>query len=107
MSLDFSLCQVREVEEVSLNITHNLTDMAEALGVYQMLWRPEEIPGLKAKDMLEPLGKAIAELSINPRKYKKYEAPNGWGTIEHFLPWLKKVREACEEYPEATPRSDT
>jgi hypothetical protein len=106
MSLDFDLVHIGEVTDFSANITHNLADMADALGVYQMLWHPEEILGLHAKEMIPALDQAIQELEINPNKYIQYEASNGWGTIKNFLPWLKKVRDACLEYPESMPRAD-
>ncbi len=105
MSLDFDLVHIGECVDYSHNITHNLTDMADALGVYRILWHPEEIPGLKARDMIAPLNAAIQELTTNPDKYRQYEASNGWGTINNFLPWLKEVRNACEEYPESVPRA--
>ena len=101
MSLSLYFLQTREVEEASCNITHNLNKMAEALGVYELLWHPEKTPDMKAKNILPEINKAITELTINPEKYKEYEAPNGWGTISGMLRFLQKVRAACEEFPES------
>ena len=46
MSLDVTLTAVRPTEVYSANITHNLGLMAEEAGIYQPLWRPEEL-GIK------------------------------------------------------------
>ena len=48
MSLDFSLsCECCKTKVFTANITHNLTKMADSVGVYKALWRPEEINCLK------------------------------------------------------------
>jgi len=101
MSLDLSFYQVREVCEENFNITHNLGQMADSLGVYKMLWHPEEFPNNTAKDILPKINQAIFELKSNPKQYKQYEASNGWGTIDGFLNFLEMVRSACERYPNA------
>lgn len=46
MSLDFSLFETKQVVEehyvFDINITHNLTGMADAAGIYNALWRSRE-----------------------------------------------------------------
>jgi hypothetical protein len=88
-------------EYFSANITHNLNRMAEAAGIYQHLWRPEEINITQAKELIEPLRKGLEELRANPSKYKKYDATNGWGTYNQFIPWVAQYLQACIDYPEA------
>lgn len=110
MSLDFSLYQVieeEEVEEFEFGITHNLTEMADKLGVYDVLWHPEDFPVVKAKYMIPKLTHAIIELTINPDAYRQYEPSNKWGTVESFLDALRIIRAACEKFPEATPKAYT
>ena len=101
MSLTLYFLQTREVEEASCNITHNLHDMAKALGVYELLWQPENTPDMKAKDILPEINRAITKLVSNQEKYMVYESPNGWGTVNGMLKFLQKVRTACEEFPES------
>jgi len=101
MSLDVSLEEEQIVEVFSQNITHNLNKMAEALGIYKAVWRPEEINFTKAKQLIEPLENAIKLMREDPEKYKKFDAENGWGTYRDFLPWLKKYLAACKESPNA------
>lgn len=102
MSLDISLIQVQPTEVFSRNITHNLGKMAKAAGIYMHLWRPDELGLAKAHELIQPLEAGLAELVNNPEKYKAYDAPNGWGTYEHFIPFVREVLEACKEYPDAT-----
>jgi hypothetical protein len=83
------------------NITHNLNKMADVAGIYKHLWRPEEIGITRAFQLIEPLQTAIAEMEADPEKFKQYDAPNGWGLYEHFVPWLQKYLRACKETPGA------
>lgn len=106
MSLGISLVQEIETEVYETNITHNLGRMAEALGIYKLLWRPEEIRVDKAFQLITPLREAIRDLEGDPEFYKGFDAENGWGTYEHFLPWLRELLVACREYPQSTVESD-
>jgi hypothetical protein len=85
----------------SFNITHNLTEMASALGVYEALWRPEEIGIKYARDLIEPLKKADKELSENGYSYDKYNPDNDWGTREGLTKMVREYLEACKAYPNA------
>jgi hypothetical protein len=84
------------------NITHNLGKMAAEAGFYTPLWRPEETDVVTAGQLGFHIEKGINELESNPEKYKPLSAPNGWGTYEQFIPWLKELLEACRQYPDAT-----
>lgn len=84
------------------NITHNLGTMAAEAGIYKHVWRPEEIGIKHAKELIEPLTKAIADMKERPDHYKQFNSPNGWGLYEHFVPWLEKYLAACKENPEAS-----
>ena len=76
--------------------------MAEEAKIYGILWRPEENNIKKAKDLIEPIAKAIAEMKVDPERFKKLEAVNGWGTYENFVPWLEKYLAACLSYPDSS-----
>jgi hypothetical protein len=92
----------QETNEVySANITHNLNTMAEEVGIYKHLWRPEEIEITKASELIEPLKKGIKKLKSTPEKYKKFNPENGWGTYEGFVSFVENYLDACCEYPEA------
>lgn len=83
------------------NITHNLRKMADQAGIYEACWRPEEIGATKAKNIIELLFKGLELLKSNPEKFKEYDATNGWGTYEQFVPWVESYLKACKENPDA------
>ena len=107
MSLDIyfteNVCEHcgRGDEVYSANITHNLGEMAAAAGIYGILWRPEECAVDDAGDMILLLEKAIADMEADPERFKKYNARNGWGLYENFVPWLKTLLNACYIHPTA------
>lgn len=84
------------------NITHNLGAMAKAAEIYQHLWRPDEIGITKAFQLIEPLKEGLKKLKENPHQYKFFNATNGWGTYEHFIPFVEAYLTACIEFPDAT-----
>ncbi len=105
MSLHFDL--MKDGETVfETNITHNLNQMALECGVYDILWRPEEHGYEFAGSIIVELREGIRELVQNPKLYRCYDSPNGWGKYEHFLPFCEKILMACHEFPTATIRVD-
>ena len=101
MSLDVYLTEIKEVDVYSQNITHNLTEMADEAGIYQHLWRPEEIGITKAKQLIKPLGLGLRLLKSDPERFKKFNSPNGWGVYEHFVEFVENYLTACKEFPKA------
>ena len=91
-----------ETHEVfDANITHNLNTMADAAGIYQACWRPEEINATKASDIIPILEKGFKDLKARPEHYKQFDSDNGWGTYKDFLPWVESYLNACKQYPDA------
>lgn len=101
MSLDVYLTAVRPTEVFSANITHNLNSMADAAGIYQACWRPEEIGAKYASDIIPLLEKGLEDLKSRPEYFKQFNSPNGWGMYENFVPWVEKYLAACKENPDA------
>ena len=101
MSLDIWLIDSEGIEVFSQNITHNLGKMADAAGIYECVWRPDEHGYRKAVDIIGDLRIGIARMAIAPSHYKQYDSQNGWGLYEHFMPWLINYLEACENNPDA------
>ena len=106
MSLDFSLLEGKPREVFSANITHNLTSMAEEAGLYDALWHPENIGAVYARDIIQALEDGHDLLLFDEDRFTKYDAPNGWGTYEHFVPFVKECLDACRAFPEAIIESD-
>lgn len=99
MSLDFELIFERKVHDS--NITHNLNVMAGEAGIYDCLWRPEENGYHRAEDIIEPLREGLRKLKDDPEYFKQFNSPNGWGTYEHFVPFVEDILESCIIFPEA------
>jgi hypothetical protein len=96
------MCGKRSVYES--NITHNLTEMADAAGICEACWRPEEIGVTYARDLAPLLRDGLEKLKAEPEKFRAFDAPNGWGRYEHFVPFVEQYLLACEDCPDATIR---
>lgn len=83
------------------NITNNLTRMADAAGIYHVLWYPEKVGATKAHQLIEPLTEGLARLKADPDEFKKYNPKNGWGNYEGLVDFVERYLAACIENPEA------
>lgn len=83
------------------NITHNLGVMAEKAGLYQYLWRPDEIDITLAGQLIEPLQTGLTLLESDRERFEKYNPSNGWGSYEGLVRFVKSYLEACKNFPEA------
>ena len=103
ISYDEGKTHNEENEELyQANITHNLGKMAGEAGIYQHLWRPEEINITKASELIEPLTTGLVLLKSDEKRFMKFNSPNGWGMYEHFVPFVEEYLNACKEFPDAT-----
>lgn len=108
MSLDISMifdecprCG-EDVEPIDVgNITHNLTEMAEAAGLYEAMWRPEDIKAgvVTGRDVLPLLEDGIAWLVAHKEEAEKLNPENGWGDYDCLLATARAYRDVCRQYP--------
>lgn len=77
-----------------INITWNLRDMICASTGLE--WKNEENNGL-VKDVIPYIRKGYDELTTRPHEYLKYEAPNGWGTVNGCVGFFKDILKAWED----------
>jgi len=105
MSLDVYLTALRRTTVYQANVTHNLGGMATEAGIYTHLWRPEEIGITKAEQLIEPLRAAVVLLESDPARFRAFDPANGWGSYDHFVPWVREYLEACIENPDAEVRA--
>ena len=101
MSLDVTLYAVRKVDVYSANITHNLNTMASEAGIYNELWRPDEIAVSRAGDLIAPLERGLELLRSDEPRFRAFDASNGWGRYEHLVEFVEKYLEACKASPDA------
>ncbi len=85
----------------SANVTHNLNKMADAVGLYEYLWRPDEHGITKARQLIDPLREGLHKLKLYPEEYKKYNPKNGWGSYDIFIKFVQDYLDACYKYPDA------
>lgn len=107
MSLDFSLTAVRTRTETVFdgNITHNLGGMAQAAGLYCVLWEPAEHGIDTAEQAIPLLRRGLARMIAEPERFKAMNPKNGWGTYNRLVDFTLDVLRACEENPDATLRA--
>lgn len=91
---------LEHTEPYSANITHNLGKMADEAGIYKHLWRPEELGITTAGQLVVPLREGLALLKSDPKRFEAFNAENGWGTYEHFVPFVENYLKACTENPD-------
>ncbi len=101
MSLDVHLTAIRPTEVYWANITHNLAPMAKEAGIYQYLWRPDEIGITKASQLIEPLQMGFDYLTNHREHCQQFNPSNGWGTYEGLVSFVEKYLQACRENPDA------
>lgn len=81
------------------NITWNLREMiVKSTGLE---WKNEANNGL-CQDVIPCIAAGYAELTKHPEKYKQYESPNGWGTLEgckrFFVDIVTAWSKFCNDY---------
>ena len=93
--MDVWLTASRPIEVFEENITHNLSQMAQAAGIYEYIWRPEEVGITKAIQLVEPLTIGLETLKANPEKFKEFNPKNGWGSYEVLVRFVERYLRAC------------
>ena len=79
------------VGDCDANITWNVREIiTRSTGLE---WKNEENNGL-CVDVIPKIQKGYNELVKNGAKYKKYESPNGWGTVDGTIYFFKRILDA-------------
>lgn len=102
MSLDITLTADEKVFD--LNITHNCNEMADFMGVYKEIWRPEELGITRAYEVKSALERSIAYLQTHDITH--LEPDNKWGTQDQFLGFLYEYLDLVNRYPNARIEAD-
>jgi len=88
------------------NITHNLNTMAVEAGIYQHLWRPEELDIMLASQLIDPLREGLHRLKSDPERFRALNPKNGWGDYDGLVDFVEKYLNACYQYPDASVEAD-
>ncbi len=84
------------------NITHNLNRMAMEAGLYEPLWRPEEIGATHAHMLVDRVEKGLAVLTADHDRFEAFNPENGWGSYEQLVDFTKSFLAACRTHPDCT-----
>jgi hypothetical protein len=76
------------------NITWNVRELIEKSSGWDI--QNEDFNGL-VKDLIPKIQHGLNELCQNPRKYTKYESPNGWGTIGGVINFYRTILKDWED----------
>lgn len=95
---------VNELELFHANITHNLGEMADAVDLYEPLWRPDEIGITHARQLIEPLEIGLARLHSERDRLQAFNPVNGWGDYDGLVEFTSKYLIACRSFPDAEVR---
>lgn len=77
------------------NTTWNVREMiVKSTGLE---WKNEANNGL-CVDVIPKISHGYVELSCHAKKYLKYNAPNGWGTVETTKAFFKEIIDAWDEF---------
>ena len=41
----------------------------------------------------------------DPDRFRKFDAKNGWGVYDDFMPWVEDLLNACVVFPQASVHS--
>lgn len=96
------------------NITHNLTEMAEdclsfdeesqRYNLYDLLWRDTQVPfeGDYLNVYIAHLAYCLYVLKNDPDHFKQFNPPNGWGTYEQLIKFVRSFIHALIDMPEGS-----
>ncbi len=73
--------------------------MAREAGLYQALWRPEELKINKACELIPLLETGLARLKSDPEHFRTFNPDNGWGSYEGLVQFVEDYLAACKEAP--------
>ena len=83
------------VSEYDANITWNVRELIKQSSGWEI--KNCDSNGLAIK-WIKKIHKGIEELTNNPEKYKQYESPNGWGTVDDTLGFYKNCVRMFENF---------
>lgn len=74
-----------------------------------VMWREAgcnlaECDGRPAAQVAEGLAVAIADIEARREHYAQWNPPNGWGSVDTTLDFLRGLLDGCQRYPRSTMR---
>ena len=79
------------------NYTYNVSPMYRAAGIDGL----GSLDGMRGSEAARLLDKAIVHMETNRAQHERMNPSNGWGDYNGALNFLRKIRMACGDYPNA------
>lgn len=95
MSLSISVGPRGDMMHVA-GITHNVHRAAREAGAH-FLW---SMKGERAGDFVVALQTALAALEFDPARFRAYDDPNGWGTYDGLVRFVRTCLEVFQAHPD-------
>ena len=86
-----------QVSADSCNVTWNVRELIAKCSGWEIQNEASNGPVLA---WYEKISAGLKELKKNPEKYKQFEAPNGWGTVNGVVFFFTKCKQMVEEFVE-------
>lgn len=86
------------------SVTHGLAKMAEAVGLYELLWHPERSGIVHARDLIDPLTDGLARLRRDRSRLDPFTPPPRRGNRFVLIDFMESYLVACQDYPQAEVR---
>ena len=102
MSLSVWISATIETSVFDNNITHNLAKMASEAGLYEALWRPDDLEIKTAGELIPLLTDGLVKMKYDRERLIKLEPENKWGTYDGLLKFVEEYLEACKKFPQGT-----
>lgn len=88
-------------EHLWRTVTHNLTDMADYVGLYEAMWHPERLGLVRAGQLTSYLVEGIQAMIEKQVEARQLSPKNGWGTYDEFMALLEELLIVCQEHPDS------
>lgn len=102
MSLDVYPEATRPTEAYWRNIAHNLCKMADEAGIYEAIWRPDEIGITHAAQLIPMLESGLVKLESQRERFEKLNPANGCRDYRALVNSVGEYLRMCRENPTAS-----
>ncbi len=92
MPLKVSLNKVTVFTPFASSLDHESSNIAQAVGIYEAIWHPEEIGATVAKDLITPLQLGLVILKGDTERFYNHR---------DFTAWVEEYLAACRKHPDA------
>jgi hypothetical protein len=83
-------------DDRDLNITYNLTPMLREAGLFPNAHR--DLWHAPCAEVAGVADAALRRLESDPARFRELNPPNGWGSYEGAVDWVRRLRDLCQSW---------